>query len=54
MNDLWLSVKTSTANTTAYLILTLVAIAAVAAFFIISGIVKRRKKARRCRKWKQA
>ena len=54
MNDLWLSVKTSTANTTTYLILTLVAIAAVAAFFIISGIVKRRKKARRCRKWKQA
>lgn len=44
MNDLWLSVKTSTANTTTYLILTLVAIAAVAAFFIISGIVKRRKK----------
>ena len=40
MNDLWLSVKTSTANTTTYLILTLVAIAAVAAFFIISGIVK--------------
>ena len=54
MNDLWLSVKTSTANTTTYLILTLVAIVAVAAFFIISGIVKRRKKARRCRKWKQA
>ena len=46
MNDLWLSVKTSTANTTTYLILTLVAIAAVAAFFIISGIVKRRKKER--------
>ena len=50
MNDLWLSVKTSTSNTTLYLILTIAAIAAVILFFVISGIVRRRKKARRCRK----
>ena len=54
MNDLWLSVKTSTSNTTLYLILTIAAIAAEILFFVISGIVRRRKKARRCRKWKQA
>ena len=54
MNDLWLSVKTSTSNTTLYLVLTITAIAAVILFFLISGIIKRRKKARRCRKWKQA
>ena len=48
MNDLWLSVKTSTSNTTLYLILTIAAIAAVILFFVISGIVRRRKKARRC------
>ena len=54
MNDLWLSVKTDGANTTLYLILTLSAAAAVILFFTISGIVSRRKKARRCRKWKQA
>ena len=54
MNDLWLSVKTSTSNTTLYLILTIAAIAAVILFFTISGIARRRKKARRCRKWKQA
>lgn len=44
MNDLWLSVKTSTSNTTLYLILTIAAIAAVILFFVISGIVRRRKK----------
>ena len=54
MNDLWLSVKTSTSNTKLYLILTIAAIAAVILFFIISGIVRHRRKARRCRKWKQA
>ena len=54
MNDLWLSVKTSGANTTLYLILTLAAFAAVIVFFVISGAVRRRKKARRCRKWKSA
>ena len=53
MNDLWLSVKTSTSNTTLYLVLTITAIAAVILFFLISGIIKRRKKARRCRKWRQ-
>lgn len=53
MNELWLSVKTSGANTTMYLILTLAAFAAVIAFFIISAALRRRKKARRCRKWKQ-
>ena len=51
MNDLWLSIKTSGANTTLYLAITLGAFAAVIAFFIISGALKRRKKARRCRKW---
>lgn len=40
MNDLWLSVKTSTSNTTLYLILTIAAIAAVILFFVISGIVR--------------
>ena len=49
MNDLWLSVKTTGSNTTMYLILTLAAIAAVILFFAISGICRRRKKARRCR-----
>lgn len=52
MNDLWLSVKTSGANTTLYLIWTLIAVAAVIAFFILSSAFKARKKARRCRKWK--
>lgn len=54
MNELWLSVKTSGANTTMYLILTIAAFAAVIAFFIVSAAVKRHKKSRRCRKWKQA
>lgn len=53
MNDLWLFVKTSTSNTTLYLILTIAAVVAVILFFIISGVVKRRRKARRCRKWRQ-
>ena len=53
MNDLWLSVKTAGANTTLLLVLTLVALAAVIAFFVIRSILIRRKKARRCRKWKQ-
>ena len=44
MNDLWLSVKTSTSNTTLYLVLTITAIAAVILFFLISGIIKRRKR----------
>lgn len=52
MNDLWLSVKTSGSNTTLYLVLTLAAVAAVIAFFVISGALRARKKARRCRKWK--
>ena len=50
MNDLWLSVKTSGANTKLYLGLTIAAVVVVAAFFVISGILKRRKKARRSRK----
>ena len=54
MNDLWLSVKTDGANTTLYLVLTLLAVAAVIVFFVISGIIKKRRKARRCRKWKEA
>ena len=54
MNDLWLSVKTEGANTTLYLVLTLAAIAAVIAFFVISAALTRRRKARRCRKWREA
>ena len=53
MNDLWLSVKTDGANTTLYLALTIAAIAAVIVFFTVSGAVHRRKKARRCRKWRE-
>ena len=53
MNDLWLSVKTDGANTTLYLALTIAAIAAVIVFFAVSGAVRRRKKARRCRKWRE-
>ena len=53
MNDLWLSVKTEGANTTLYLALTIAAVAAVIAFFLISAAVTRRKKARRCRKWRE-
>lgn len=53
MNDLWLSVKTNGANTTLYLALTIAAIAAVIVFFAVSNAVRRRKKARRCRKWRE-
>ena len=53
MNDLWLSVKTEGANTTLYLVLTIAAIAAVIAFFAVSSAVHRRRKARRCRKWRE-
>ena len=53
MNDLWLSVKTDGANTTLYLALTIAAIGAVIVFFTVSGAVHRRKKARRCRKWRE-
>ena len=53
MNDLWLSVKTDGANTTLYLALTIAAIGAVIAFFTVSGAVRRRTKARRCRKWRE-
>ena len=53
MNDLWLSVKTNGANTTLYLALTIAAIAAVIVFFAVSNAVCRRKKARRCRKWRE-
>ena len=53
MNDLWLSVKTEGANTTLYLVLTIAAIAAVIAFFAVSSVVHRRRKARRCRKWRE-
>lgn len=53
MNELWLAAKTSGDNTTTYLILSVAAIIGVSAFFVISGIIKKRKKARRCRKWKQ-
>ena len=53
MNDLWLSVKTEGANTTLYLVLTIAAIAAVIAFFAVSSEVHCRRKARRCRKWRE-
>ena len=53
MNDLWLSVKTSNANTTLYLVLTIAAVVAVILFFTLQSAYRRRQKARRCRKWKQ-
>ena len=53
MSSLWLSVKTSASNATPYLILTAAAIAAVSVFFIVSGVCRRRRKARRCRKWRE-
>lgn len=53
MNDLWLSVKTDGVNTTLYLVLTLAAVAAVILFFMASGALRKRKKARRCRKWRE-
>lgn len=52
MNDLWLSVKTDGVNTTLYLVLTLAAVAGVILFFAGSAALRRRKKARRCRKWR--
>lgn len=54
MNDLWLSVKTSTSNTTLYLILTIAAIAASDPVLRDLRHCPAPQKARRCRKWKQA
>lgn len=52
MNDLWLSVKTSGANTTLYLILTIAAVVFVALLYWGFKLRRRAKIKRRCRKWK--
>ncbi len=52
MNLQWLTVKTSGAETTLYLVLTIVALVLVAVLWVFFKVRKRRQKARRCRKWK--
>lgn len=54
MNSLWLTVKTADTTTTVYLILTIAAVVLVAFLWSFVKFRKRRKKARRCQKWKQA
>ena len=54
MNSLWLTVKTADTTTTVYLILTIAAVVLVAFLWSCVKFRKRRKKARRCQKWKQA
>ena len=54
MNSLWLTVKTADTSTTIYLILTIAAVVLVIFLWGFVKFSKRRKKARRCRKWKQA
>ena len=54
MNSLWLTVKTADTSTTVYLILTIAAVVLVAFLWSFVKFRKRRKKARRCQKWKQA
>lgn len=54
MNALWLTAKTADTETTIYIILTFVAIAAVALLWIALKLRRRMKKARRCMKWKTA
>lgn len=54
MNSLWLTVKTADTTTTVYLILTIAAVALVVFLWGFVKFRKRRKKARRCQKWKQA
>lgn len=54
MNNLWLTVKTSDDTTAKYLIITGAVIIAVILLWLFFKVRKRRQKARRCRKWKQA
>lgn len=54
MNSLWLTVKTADTTTTVYLILTIAAVVLVVFLWGFVKFRKRRKKARRCQKWKQA
>lgn len=54
MDNLWLTVKTADNSTTVYLILTIAAIALLIFLWIFFKVRKRRQKARRCAKWKNA
>ena len=54
MNSLWLTVKTADTTTTVYLILTIAAVVLVVFLWSFVKFRKRRKKARRCQKRKQA
>lgn len=54
MNELWLTVKTDDNATVRYLILTGAAIVLVVLLWGFFKVRKRRERARRCRKWKQA
>lgn len=47
MNDLWLNVKTTGSNTTLYIVISVVAVLAIAAVFVLMNVRRRRKKARR-------
>ena len=49
MNDLWLNVKTTGSNTTLYIVISVVAVLAIAAVFVLMNVRRRRKKARRCK-----
>lgn len=49
MNDLWLNVKTTGSNTTLYIVISVVAVLAIAAVFVLMNVRRHRKKARRCK-----
>ena len=49
MNDLWLNVKTTGSNATLYIVISVVAVLAIAAVFVLMNVRRRRKKARRCK-----
>ena len=49
MNDLWLNVKTTGSNTTLDIVMSVVAVLAIAAVFVLMNVRRRRKKARRCK-----
>ena len=54
MNTLWLTVKTADSSTTVYLILTAAAIVLIVVLWLSFKVRRKRRKARRCRKWKNA
>ena len=54
MDSLWLTVKTADSATTVYLIMTAAAIGLVVFLWIFFKVRKRKRKARRCAKWKNA